>query len=585
MILKALADFARSDRLIGDSNSFENQPVCWAIQVRPDGTFAGLMDLRAEIVRGKKKILVGRPKSVPLMDGKRTVNVLARFLVDNAKYVLAVTDKDGPREKQRAKDCRDAYVALLRSAAAATNHPALNQVLAFLDNPTEVTKAVDALRAARAASNDLITFDLPNESRFLDEVQELRSWWDETQMPTGDSGGQCLVCGKRGPTVRLHSNIKGLRDASSSGVPLVSFNKPAFENYGWSQGQNASICQDCDRAYVTALNRFLSDRAVRPSDPAKSLPAQYVYLGASVTAVYWADDPDSGVEGWAAFLANKPDQAKAILESSREGKPASANGRFHCLLLQGAEGRATVKSYTTATLAEVERAARAWLAETSTPHRDMPQHPQWKMLSELTPSGKDEKVPKAWPVALYLCSLFDLPVPNMMAHAAVTRNRADAKVTDARAALLQAWWVRKQNLRTERNSMSALDEDCKEPAYRLGRLLAVCDQIQWEAAGRKRVGRTLSDGFYGALSSRPSTAIGGLMKITKARLSQLHPGRELVQSRRLGEILPSPGELALHDRMNLKDQALFALGFYHQRAEDMKKPEHSQKEQEENDND
>jgi CRISPR-associated protein Csd1 len=99
----------------------------------------------------------------------------------------------------------------------------------------------------------------------------------------------------------------------------------------------------------------------------------------------------------------------------------------------------------------------------------------------------------------------------------------------------------------------------------------MCDRIQYLAAER-RVGRTLSDAFYSSLSSRPMLALGGLMKITKARASQLKGG-EAAMMIRLGEVLPSPEELSGKERFNLKDQALFALGFYHQRAEDMKKKE------------
>jgi CRISPR-associated protein Csd1 len=571
MILKALADYSRRDGLLGDSSNFENQPVSWAIEVRADGTFARLRDMRSDVERGKKKVLLGRQKSVPVMDGKRTVNVLPRFLVDNAKYMLALTEKEGDREQERARECHESYVRLLRSASEDTGHSSLQRVLKFLESTAEVAKAAAALQKEKAASNDLITFDLQGEDRFLEEVPELRAWWDKTRSPDESAGApsQCLVCGKSTSTVRLHSNIKGLRDASSSGVPLVSFNKPAFESYGWSQGENASICQDCDRAYVTALNRFLSDRAVRPSAPDETLAAQQVYLGASITAVYWADDAEVD---WVRDLASDPDRARLVLESTRSGKPARARGRFHCLLLQGAEGRATVKSYLSDTLARVEASAERWLRETATVGRgdqETRQHPQWQMLAELTASGKEDKLPKAWPVALYLCSLFDRPVPDMLAHAAVTRNRVMAQVSPARAAILQAWWGRSPY--AERKAIVALDEACKEPAYRLGRMLAICDQIQWMAAGGVRVGRTLSDRFYGSLSSRPSIAMGGLMKVTKARLSQLGPGRELAHTRRLGEVMPSAGELAGHERMNLKDQALFALGFYHQRAEDTKK--------------
>ncbi|MCD8330924.1 MAG: type I-C CRISPR-associated protein Cas8c/Csd1, partial [Oscillospiraceae bacterium] len=71
--------------------------------------------------------------------------------------------------------------------------------------------------------------------------------------------GQCLVTGEIGPIARLHPSIKGVRDASTMGASLISFNAPAFESYGHTQGGNASVGEYAAFAYTTALNALLAD--------------------------------------------------------------------------------------------------------------------------------------------------------------------------------------------------------------------------------------------------------------------------------------------------------------------------------------
>ncbi|MCS7303469.1 MAG: type I-C CRISPR-associated protein Cas8c/Csd1, partial [Candidatus Kapabacteria bacterium] len=76
--------------------------------------------------------------------------------------------------------------------------------------------------------------------------------------------------------------------------------------------------------------------------------------------------------------------------------------------------------------------------------------------------------------------------------------------------------------------------------------------------------QTLTDRYYGSASSAPASVFGTLLRMAQVHLSKL---RKENQARYL--------EQELHDAMpdqfpatlTLKQQALFALGYYHQRAE------------------
>ena len=60
-----------------------------------------------------------------------------------------------------------------------------------------------------------------------------------------DGAPKCLITGEPCVPGVLHVPLKWLPNASTSGVPLVSFNASAFESYGWSGNENAPVARAC----------------------------------------------------------------------------------------------------------------------------------------------------------------------------------------------------------------------------------------------------------------------------------------------------------------------------------------------------
>ena len=88
--------------------------------------------------------------------------------------------------------------------------------------------------------------------------------------------GPLSVTGKRTEIARIHTVIKGVQGAQSSGAALVSFNAPAFESYGKTQNYNAPSEKYEAFAYTTALNYLLSQK-------------DYVLQLGDTTVVFWAE--------------------------------------------------------------------------------------------------------------------------------------------------------------------------------------------------------------------------------------------------------------------------------------------------------
>jgi CRISPR-associated protein Csd1 len=115
-----------------------------------------------------------------------------------------------------------------------------------------------------------------------------------------------------------------------------------------------------------------------------------------------------------------------------------------------------------------------------------------------------------------------------------------------------------------------VDLQHQQPAYLCGRLLAILEEAQHRAS-RGRVTATLTDRFYGAVSSAPASAFTSLLRLAKtAHLPKLRKQQYVVHQEIDGLITEVMVKLdrsgGFPHLLPLRDQALFALGYYQQRA-------------------
>jgi len=171
---------------------------------------------------------------------------------------------------------------------------------------------------------------------------------------------------------------------------------------------------------------------------------------------------------------------------------------------------------------------------------------------------------------LFRSALHGEPIPHTLLAKAVLRCRAEQQVTAARAALIKAALIMKSSTFSseEAKRMTKLDMDRADAPYICGRLFAELAEVQRAALGP--INTTLIDRYFGAASTTPATVFGVLLsQANKAHLPKLRKSRLSVylalQERLEGILAP------LQDfprTLTLQEQALFSLGFYHQRAHD-----------------
>ncbi|NNJ84607.1 MAG: type I-C CRISPR-associated protein Cas8c/Csd1, partial [Gammaproteobacteria bacterium] len=163
--------------------------------------------------------------------------------------------------------------------------------------------------------------------------------------------------------------------------------------------------------------------------------------------------------------------------------------------------------------------------------------------------------------ALMRAILNRTPYPDALAAAIVRRIRADRRISYLRAATLKAWWIRKHS--TQGKLSVSLDTKRPEPAYRLGRLFAALEKTQQDALGD--VNASVRDKFYSAASATPAVVFPRILRNYQHHLGKLSVGARIHRETLIQEIF---GDLdAMPNHLNLEDQALFAIGYYHQRKD------------------
>jgi len=115
----------------------------------------------------------------------------------------------------------------------------------------------------------------------------------------------------------------------------------------------------------------------------------------------------------------------------------------------------------------------------------------------------------------------------------------------------------------------ALDPDNRDKGYILGRLFAVYEHVQSAALG-PRVNATVKDKFYASASAQPRKVFALLEHGSANHLSKVgkaSPGRKVNLEKQVGAImdLMDPADDPFPAALSAEQQALFGLGYYHQR--------------------
>lgn len=572
MILQALNQYyetlcARGELSVpGWNDGFK---VTFGLDLSEDGELIRLIDFREEHTRGKKTVVLPKLMRVPTHP-TRTSGVLANFLCDNSSYMLGVDDKGSDKTQQ----CFAANKTLHEKLLSSINEPAAQAILAFfrtwVPEEAEMHPAL-SLYWEKILSGVNLVFCYNGEP--VTENEAIQDAWQkhfDTPNPFAPKG-QCLITGRVGPIAAIHPQIKGVKDAQSTGAALVSFNAASFCSYGHEQNFNAPVSERAAFAYTTALNTLLADKA-------------HCRVIGDTTIVCWAEhgDPnyqdaymsalfggeEHGPQGALTQLLTRLSSGEPI---EWEGMLLDENEHFYILGLSPNAARLSVRFFFKDNFGVLLRNIQKHYDDMAivAPSFDNWEHlPLWRILSEtVNENSRDKASSPQMSGAVLRSILTGSPYPATLLNGVQQRIRAERKITRGRAAIIKAYYTRanipfpKEVLTVEGNMNS------NNIPYTLGRLFSVYEQIQERAY--PNINASVKDKYFNSASCTPAMILPMLGNLAQKHLRVIRrssPGAAVYFEKMLGEYSRIIGD-SYPSRLSLAEQGAFQLGYYFENQE------------------
>ncbi len=570
MILQALNSYY--ERLDADPETeiaefgFSRQRISYAVVLKKDGTFESIEDLRQQ---DGKKLLA---QSLVVCGGAKPSGsgINPCFLWDNPTYMLGYKPDD-PKPK-RTLESFEAFKQRHLDLEAAIDDPEFSAVCRFLEN-WETSQGAEQETLVEIATGFGI-FRISGKKHFVHEVPAIRDWWIKQLESDDDNSdgakGQCLVTGQPAAIARLHEpQIKNVAGCQSAGATLVSFNFNSVESYGQSSDKkstnyNSPVSEQAAFQYCTALNRLLADRSRR------------IQIG-DATTVFWTEQKAEAENILGIVLGNPAPEDEVQVEALNATLKTIASGRypgnfgdpetpFYVLGLSPNAARISVRFWYVTTLGELVSHLQQHYQDLQIirSERDKEFIAPWEIIRETARESKD--IPPLLSGTLMRSILTGQAYPNMLLSGLIRRIRADRKVSYTRAATIKACLNRNSRFGIsplEKEIPMSLDSDRDDAAYCLGRLFAELEKTQEDAL--PGINDTIKDRYFGSASATPGSVFPRLIRLSQHHLGKLEKPSRTYHEKRIQEICSKLNGFPGH--LNLKDQGLFAIGYYHQRQD------------------
>jgi len=553
---------------------FAPQKVTFEIVLSRDGGVAAINDLRSS--DGNRKV----PRSLRLPFEGRTSGVKAMFLWDKAEYLLGYLapefrdppsgesesdDKKRLKKIDRVLKCFEASKETHLGFADLIDDDGYAIVCNFYSSWEPAKLSAEQRELIDELGTGFGVFRIDGEREFVHDASQLCQFWSHHQACDGadEMSGICLVTGNYTPLARLHSSIKGVRDAQSSGASIVSFNKSAFESFGKSQSFNSPVSQQAAFKYTTALNHLLDRKNNR-----------MIQIG-DATCVFWSEANDHIAEDVFSFGLDPErfeDESRAaaigkVLSQAVDGNAVlpEPGAAFHVLGLSPNASRLSIRFWISGSAIEmVNRVAEHQRRlEIVRGGKDSDWIPLWMILAQTARESKE--VPPLLGGALLRSVLIGSSYPEALLAAILRRVRAEQDIRHVKAATIKA--ILNHNHHKEISVM--LDHERPDPAYQLGRLFACLERAQEDAL--PGLNATIKDRYFGAASATPGTVFPRLIRMNQHHIGKLEGGKKTVAEKRIQEIMGRLHDFPSH--LGIVEQGLFSIGYYHQRQDFFTKKE------------
>ncbi len=570
MILQALCDYYDRKRDDLPPFGFEEKAIPFIIVVDDAGQFIQLADNR-EIKNGKTTI---KPVRVPKASGRSGAKSYetAYCLWDHYGYIAAqpklVKPTDIPKEKEieDAKKQHESFKKLVSDLRISIpDDVGVKAVDLFLNSENEVEKlkAHETWQECLKIKGCNLTFRLSGKSHLVCQSEQVINWIEKQPLSEANvHDGFCLITGTKSKIVRLHDSVSGVNQKPT---PLAAINEPAYTSFGKDKGFNFPVSAESSFKYAASLNHLL-----RKSSQTKFRIGEASYvcwsdknnaLENTLVSIFTdaKDDPDSTAQA-----------VKSLFSTIHNGAYIANDGsdKFFVLGLAPNSARIVVRYWQAGTIAEFSEKIAQWFNDIDIVGRNHYGYPPLKKLLRTTAlQYKDDNIAPNLPADVIRSVLSGSRLPETFMQATLRRIKAErGKVSFNRACIIKACLNRKYRLSTTKQGelTVSLNKEEKRPGYCLGRLFAVLEKLQEDA--QPGINATIRDRYYSSASSTPKTVFGTLIRLSTHHLKKLeNPGWRVNAEKRIGEVMGCISEFPSH--LNLENQGLFAIGYYHQKQD------------------
>ncbi len=572
MIIKALADYYQ--RLADDPNTdiappgFQHKQINAVLVINEDGVFENL-------VLGEKK----NPHAylVPHEVKRSGPNAWksANLLWDHAGFVLG----HNPENPDRGKKQMDVFAERVReSFVGEYSDSGTRAVEKFLLGNRSQYVLNHANFPSFEEMGGNLTFQLKGKPELICQSIAVQSFVAYQQAQDAASLQACLISGDQDVATRLHPIIRGVWGTDKGRGNIVAFKPPAFSSYGKSQGYNAPVGKKTVFAYTTALNHLLATETQR------------MQVGDAST-VFWAKHPCDFESDFHSFLSPKKgeeavsyEKIRGLLSAVKTGvPPEEADMPFYVLGLAPNASRIAIRFWHEGSVKEIkERVAEHFQGlEIGHSEKQSAYISLRRVLLATTrssrshPFGNDDEIVPNLAAEVVRAILSGSNYPQILLHSVIRRIKAEQankgqdgkpvrNVTYVRAAIIKA--VLNRKYKEEELSVN-LDLDNMTKGYRLGRLFAVLEKIQWLAL--KDLNANLRDKFYSSASCTPNRVFPHLLDLSNKHLKKVrseNPGSARNREKEIHEIMTADFfSTGFPKILDLDDQGRFAVGYYHQK--------------------
>ena len=570
MILQALNDYYDRKEQDLPPFGFEEKAIPFIIVVDESGKFINL-EANSELENGKPAI---KPVRVPRASGRSGSKSYetAYCLWDHYGYVVGqpkLAKPDAAPTKKDLEDARKQHQSFKREveriAGDLPDDIGVQAVKAFLNSTEEVKKLKthDNWMECLKIKGCNLSFRLVGTPHLVCQSKQVIDWVKSQPLPESDiQQGFCLITGEQTDIVRLHDMIGGVNQKPA---PLAAINDKAYESYNKDKGFNFPTSAHAVFKYATALNHLLR----------KSAPNKFRII--ETTYVCWAEKPnrlESDTPLFLSFGDDDPDgtaaAVKALFNSVHNGAYQKSDGkdRFFVLGLAPNSARIVVRYWKMGTIAEFAENFARWFSDLELVGLDHYGYPTLKKLLRATAlQFKDDNIPPNLPGEVIRAILSSGRLPETLIQAVLRRIRAEkGSVSYTRTCLIKAYLNRKYRFSTtnQKELTVSLDKQETRIGYCLGRLFAVLEKLQQDA--QPGINATIRDRYYSSASTTPKAVFGTLIRLSTHHLKKLErPEWRGGAEKRIREVMDLIAEFPAH--LNLENQGLFALGYYHQKQD------------------